>query len=114
MARYQLYYLRDNLLVGSDDIEAVDDREAARIARSRGAGKRVEVWNAHRRVNVVAADTDDEARFLASSGRQSFASLRSGRPIQLPPPSKEWERDPSDPRHGGRHRHGRRHPQTRQ
>ena len=47
-------------------------------------------------VNVVAADTDAEARFLASSGRQSFASLRSGRPIPLPPPSKEWERDPSD------------------
>jgi alkanesulfonate monooxygenase SsuD/methylene tetrahydromethanopterin reductase-like flavin-dependent oxidoreductase (luciferase family) len=33
---------------------------------------------------------------LASSGRQSFASLRAGRPIPLPPPSKEWERDPSD------------------
>ena len=47
-------------------------------------------------VNVVAADTDDEARFLASSGRQSFASLRAGRPIQLPPPSKEWERDPHE------------------
>src|SRR5438128_598682 len=47
-------------------------------------------------VNVVAADTDDEARLLASSGRQSFASLRAGRPIQLPPPSKEWERDPDD------------------
>ena len=47
-------------------------------------------------VNVVAADTDAEARFLASSGRQSFASLRSGRPIKLPPPSKEWERDPGD------------------
>jgi alkanesulfonate monooxygenase SsuD/methylene tetrahydromethanopterin reductase-like flavin-dependent oxidoreductase (luciferase family) len=49
---------------------------------------------------VVAADTDDEARFLASSGRQSFASLRFGRPIQLPPPSKEWEpdlRDAGDP-----------------
>src|SRR5687767_15506532 len=30
-------------------------------------------------VNVVAAETDDEARFLASSGRQSFASLRAGR-----------------------------------
>ncbi len=45
-------------------------------------------------VNVVAADTDAEARFLASSGRQSFASLRAGRPIQLPPPSKEWSRDP--------------------
>jgi len=48
-------------------------------------------------VNVVAADTDAEARFLASSGRQSFASLRAGRPIQLPPPSKEWERDPTEP-----------------
>jgi luciferase family oxidoreductase group 1 len=48
-------------------------------------------------VNVVAADTDDEARFLASSGRQSVASMRSGRPIQLPPPSKEWERELSDP-----------------
>jgi luciferase family oxidoreductase group 1 len=47
-------------------------------------------------VNVVAADTDADARFLASSGRQSFASLRAGRPIQLPPPSKQWERDPSD------------------
>ena len=46
-------------------------------------------------VNIVTADTDAEARFLASSGRQSFASLRSGRPIPLPPPSKEWERDPS-------------------
>ena len=49
-------------------------------------------------VNVVAADTDGEARFLASSGRQAFASLRQGHPIQLPPPSREWERDPvSDP-----------------
>jgi luciferase family oxidoreductase group 1 len=47
-------------------------------------------------VNVVAADTDAEAQFLASSGRQSFASLRAGRPIQLPPPSREWTRDPSD------------------
>jgi luciferase family oxidoreductase group 1 len=47
-------------------------------------------------VNIVAADTDAEARLLASSGRQSFASLRAGRPIPLPPPSKEWERDPAD------------------
>jgi luciferase family oxidoreductase group 1 len=48
-------------------------------------------------VNVVAAHTDEEARFLASSGRQSFANLRAGRPTQLPPPSKEWERDPKEP-----------------
>ena len=48
-------------------------------------------------VNVVAADTDDEARFLASSGRQAFASLRAGRPIQLPPPSREWTREAEEP-----------------
>src|SRR6185436_12014838 len=47
-------------------------------------------------VNIVAADTDTDARFLASSGRQSFASLRAGRPIALPPPSKAWERDSAD------------------
>ena len=44
-------------------------------------------------VNIVAADTDDEARFLASSGRQAFTSLRAGTPIQLPPPSREWEKE---------------------
>jgi luciferase family oxidoreductase group 1 len=43
-------------------------------------------------VNVVAAETDDQAQWLASSGRQSFASLRAGHPIQLPPPSREWAR----------------------
>jgi luciferase family oxidoreductase group 1 len=43
--------------------------------------------------NVVAAGTDEEARFHASSGRQAFASLRAGTPIRLPPPSREWERD---------------------
>jgi luciferase family oxidoreductase group 1 len=47
-------------------------------------------------VNVVAAGTADEARFLASSGRQSFASLRAGAPIPLPPPSQEWTRPESD------------------
>jgi luciferase family oxidoreductase group 1 len=51
-------------------------------------------------VNVVAADTDDEARFLATSGRQAFASLRGGMPIALPPPNCEWEKQvvPFDPR----------------
>jgi luciferase family oxidoreductase group 1 len=47
-------------------------------------------------VNIIAADDDEEARFLASSGRQSFASLRQGRPIELPPPSREWERHASN------------------
>jgi luciferase family oxidoreductase group 1 len=50
-------------------------------------------------VNVQAAETDAEARFLASSGRQASISLRAGTPIRLPPPSREWERDlvPFDP-----------------
>ena len=40
--------------------------------------------------NVFAADTDDEARYLASSWQQSFVSLRNGRPIQLPPPVTDY------------------------
>ena len=44
-------------------------------------------------VNIVAAGSDDAARFLATSGRQSFASLRAGMPIQLPPPNRDWEKD---------------------
>jgi luciferase family oxidoreductase group 1 len=43
-------------------------------------------------VNVVAAPSDAEARFLASSQRQSFTSLRQGHPIQLPPPSEDWQK----------------------
>ena len=44
-------------------------------------------------VNIIAAETDDDARLLASSGRQAGASLRRGMPIPLPPPSREFERD---------------------
>ena len=44
-------------------------------------------------INIVAADTDDQARFLATSGRQSFASLRRGMPTTLPPPSRDFERE---------------------
>ena len=44
-------------------------------------------------VNIVAADSDEDARWLASSGRQAVASLRAGHPIPLPPPSREWEKD---------------------
>jgi hypothetical protein len=52
MARYHLYYLRDNLLLGSDNIEASDDWEAARIAKTQGRGELIEIWNAHKRVRV--------------------------------------------------------------
>ncbi|MFV0623701.1 LLM class flavin-dependent oxidoreductase [Sphingomonas sp. ac-8] len=36
--------------------------------------------------NVLAADTDEEARFLASSTEQAFVAIRTGRGIQMPPP----------------------------
>lgn len=35
--------------------------------------------------NVFAADTTEEANYLASSWQQSFVSIRTGQPIQLPP-----------------------------
>jgi luciferase family oxidoreductase group 1 len=37
-------------------------------------------------VNVIAADTDAEARRLFSSHQQAFTQLRRGRPGKLPPP----------------------------
>jgi luciferase family oxidoreductase group 1 len=41
--------------------------------------------------NVFAADSDDEARFLATSMQQAFVNLRSGRPSTLPPPVRGYE-----------------------
>jgi luciferase family oxidoreductase group 1 len=37
-------------------------------------------------MNVIAADSDAEAQFLASSLQQSFVALRTGNPRQMPPP----------------------------
>ena len=37
-------------------------------------------------VNVVAAETDEEARLLFTSLQQAFVNLRLGRPGRLPPP----------------------------
>ncbi|KQN35720.1 alkane 1-monooxygenase [Sphingomonas sp. Leaf407] len=36
--------------------------------------------------NVLAADSDDEARLLASSTEQMFVAIRTGKSIELPPP----------------------------
>lgn len=41
--------------------------------------------------NVCAADTMDEAKFLRSSGIQSFLRMRTGQPAQLPPPIENFE-----------------------
>ncbi len=37
-------------------------------------------------MNIIAAETDAEAEFLASSLQQSFVALRTGNPRQMPPP----------------------------
>ena len=41
--------------------------------------------------NVFAAETDAHARFLATSMQQAFVNLRSGRPMQLPPPREGYD-----------------------
>jgi luciferase family oxidoreductase group 1 len=40
--------------------------------------------------NVFAADSDAEARHLATSMQQAFVNLRTGRPGQLPPPVESY------------------------
>lgn len=37
-------------------------------------------------MNIIAADSDAEAKYLASSLQQSFVALRTGNPRQMPPP----------------------------
>lgn len=41
--------------------------------------------------NVFAADTDEEARYLATSMQQAFVNLRSGRPSKLQAPVRDYE-----------------------
>ena len=45
-------------------------------------------------LNVIAAETDDEAKFLFTSLQQAFANLRLGRPGKMPPPVKDLKLDP--------------------
>ena len=42
-------------------------------------------------MNVIAADTDEEAHFLRTSVLQSFVNSRSSRPGKLPPPVADFE-----------------------
>ena len=69
MADYHLYFLRGNALVGSDHIQAESDDDAVRIARQRGSGDVVEVWNAKARVRVIAP-----ARSRSAAGGGTTAS----------------------------------------
>ena len=49
-------------------------------------------------VNVVAADTDAEAKFLFTSLQQAFVNLRTGNPGPLPPPIDDIAAHFTDPR----------------
>jgi luciferase family oxidoreductase group 1 len=51
-------------------------------------------------LNVVAADSDDEAKFLFTSLQQAFVNLRTGNPGQLPPPVADVTPYFADPRIG--------------
>ncbi|MBZ6377460.1 alkane 1-monooxygenase [Pacificimonas flava] len=49
--------------------------------------------------NIVAADTDEEAQYLATSLLQAFVNLGRGMPGKLPAPVKDYEKDlPADAR----------------
>jgi luciferase family oxidoreductase group 1 len=72
------------------DFINADGAEAARVYRERfaeheHAGRHpsiaVAVW-------VICADTLEEARTIAASGRMTFTLLRQGRPIAVPPPER--------------------------
>jgi luciferase family oxidoreductase group 1 len=42
-------------------------------------------------INIVAAETDAEAKLLYSSLQQSFLNIRSGRPGRVPPPVENFD-----------------------
>jgi alkanesulfonate monooxygenase SsuD/methylene tetrahydromethanopterin reductase-like flavin-dependent oxidoreductase (luciferase family) len=44
-------------------------------------------------LNAIVADSDEEAELLATSVQQAFVSLRTGKPIQLPPPRRGYADD---------------------
>jgi luciferase family oxidoreductase group 1 len=45
-------------------------------------------------LNVIAAESDEEAKLLFTSIQQAFANLRLGRPGKMPPPVESLQLDP--------------------
>ncbi|WP_313136266.1 LLM class flavin-dependent oxidoreductase [Paracoccus jeotgali] len=70
---------------------ALDD--AARVYRERfqpaGHAEAEEGPRFMLAINVIAAETDEQARYLQSSQQLAFARLRSGRPGRLPAPTED-------------------------
>jgi len=69
-----------------------DLMQALRIYRARfRPSKQLEKPHAMLGINVVAADTDSEARRIFTSHQQAFVYLRRGTPGQIPPPIDDIE-----------------------
>ncbi len=67
--------------------------EAIKIYRERfRPSPQLDAPNVMLGLNIVAAESGEEARFLFSSLQQSFLNIRSGRPGQLPPPIEDFDR----------------------
>ncbi len=65
--------------------------EAARIYRERFQPSQVlDKPHFMAAINVLAAETEEEARYLASSTDQSFVALRTGMPGKLKPPVRDY------------------------
>ncbi|KQM21906.1 LLM class flavin-dependent oxidoreductase [Novosphingobium sp. Leaf2] len=65
--------------------------EAARVYRDRfQPSERLDRPHFMAAINVVAADTEEEAHYLSSSTDQSFVALRSGTPGRLKPPVRDY------------------------
>ncbi len=55
MGYYRLYHLRDNHIVGADELEARDDLEALRQAHERFNGSPTELWCRNRKIKTFLA-----------------------------------------------------------
>ncbi|MHB8532477.1 MAG: LLM class flavin-dependent oxidoreductase, partial [Solirubrobacteraceae bacterium] len=66
---------------GADAARTYRERFAEHEHAGRRAVTAVAVW-------VICADSEEEAQKIAASGRMTFAMLRSGRPIAVPPPER--------------------------
>jgi alkanesulfonate monooxygenase SsuD/methylene tetrahydromethanopterin reductase-like flavin-dependent oxidoreductase (luciferase family) len=65
--------------------------EAARVYRERFEPSQVlDKPHFMAAINVLAAETDEEAMYLASSTDQSFVALRTGQPSKLKPPVRGY------------------------
>lgn len=66
---------------GAEIVRLYKERFAEHEHAERHPRTAVAVW-------TICAESDEEARHIAASGRMTFAMLRQGRPIAVPPPDR--------------------------